>query len=178
MAKTFEDYLDDPRIKDEPMGLRVTHAMRFKIQDETEGMTAAEHTAYFYGCVKKQEDGNFLLRPRELVNKIAPQGLTVTHVTLSHMGFTIPWFVEFLAGKESGPTEYPADGKAYRVFRDSGNAFLEEKRDGGFVNIVGFSSVEIPKVLIVLRYYMRVNSDSMEERESAAQNQKTPAFVQ
>jgi hypothetical protein len=47
MPKTFEDYLNDPRIKDEPMGLRITHAMRFKVQDETEGMTASERTAYY-----------------------------------------------------------------------------------------------------------------------------------
>jgi len=47
MPKTFDDYLDDPRIKDEPMGLRITHAMRFKVQDETEGMTASERTAYY-----------------------------------------------------------------------------------------------------------------------------------
>jgi len=47
MLKTFDDYLKDPRIKDEPMGLRITHAMRFKVQDETEGMTASERTAYY-----------------------------------------------------------------------------------------------------------------------------------
>jgi hypothetical protein len=45
--KTFDDYLNDPRIKNEPMGLRITHAMRFKVQDETEGMTTAERTAYY-----------------------------------------------------------------------------------------------------------------------------------
>ncbi|MDR2900207.1 MAG: hypothetical protein LBV20_01625 [Treponema sp.] len=45
--KTFDDYLNDPRIKDEPMGLRITHAARFKVQDETKNMTTAEHTAYF-----------------------------------------------------------------------------------------------------------------------------------
>ena len=48
MQKTFDDYLNDPRIKDEPMGLRITHAMRFKVQDETEGMTASERTAYYH----------------------------------------------------------------------------------------------------------------------------------
>jgi len=47
MAKTFDDYLNDPRIKDEPMGLRITHAMRFKVQDETQDMTAAEQTLYY-----------------------------------------------------------------------------------------------------------------------------------
>ena len=48
MMKSFDDYLNDPRIKDEPMGLRMTHAMRFKVQDETEGMTASERTAYYH----------------------------------------------------------------------------------------------------------------------------------
>jgi len=50
--KTFDDYLNDPRIKNEPMGLRITHAMRFKIQDEIKGMTAAEMTAYFHEGTK------------------------------------------------------------------------------------------------------------------------------
>jgi len=50
--KTFEDYLNDPRITNEPMGLRITHAMRFKVQDETEGMTVAERTAYYHEGAK------------------------------------------------------------------------------------------------------------------------------
>ena len=49
MAKTFDDYMNDPRISKEPMGLRITHAMRFKVQDETEGMTASERTNYYNG---------------------------------------------------------------------------------------------------------------------------------
>ena len=48
MQKTFDDYLHDPRIKDEPMGLRITHAMRFKVQDDIKDMTAAEQTAYYH----------------------------------------------------------------------------------------------------------------------------------
>ena len=48
MNKSFDDYLNDPRIKDEPMGLRITHAMRFKVQDDIAGMTAEEETAYFH----------------------------------------------------------------------------------------------------------------------------------
>jgi len=48
MLKTFDDYMNDPRIKDEPMGLRITHAMRFKVQDDIEGMTPEEETAYFH----------------------------------------------------------------------------------------------------------------------------------
>ena len=47
MTKTFEEYLNDSRIKDEPLGLKTTHAMRFKVQEETEGMTAAEQTTYY-----------------------------------------------------------------------------------------------------------------------------------
>ena len=49
MSKTFDDYLNDPRIINEPMGLRITHAMRFKVQEETENMTASERTAYYNG---------------------------------------------------------------------------------------------------------------------------------
>ena len=43
MPKTFEDYLNDSRIKDESMGLRMTHAMRFKIQSERESMAESEY---------------------------------------------------------------------------------------------------------------------------------------
>ena len=43
MPKTFEDYLNDSRIKNEPMGLRMTHAMRFKMQDEQESMSTPEY---------------------------------------------------------------------------------------------------------------------------------------
>ncbi len=45
--KTFDDYLNDPDIINEPMGLRITHAMRFKVQEETKDMTVAERTAYY-----------------------------------------------------------------------------------------------------------------------------------
>ena len=48
MPKTFDDYLNDPRFKDEPMGLRITHAMRLKVQDETAEMTLTEKTAYYH----------------------------------------------------------------------------------------------------------------------------------
>jgi len=46
MEKTWDDYMNDPDILDEPMGLRITHAMRLKVHDETKHMTTAEHTAY------------------------------------------------------------------------------------------------------------------------------------
>ena len=47
MTKTFDEYLNDSRIKDEPQGLKIARAMRFKVQEETDGMTAAEQTAYY-----------------------------------------------------------------------------------------------------------------------------------
>jgi hypothetical protein len=56
MSKSFDEYLNDPRIKDEPMGLRVTHAMRFKVQDDTAGMTPAERTAYYNGSGTRLRD--------------------------------------------------------------------------------------------------------------------------
>ena len=52
MTKTFDDYLNDPRIKNEPMGLRITHAMRFKVQDDTAGMTPEEELAYYHEGAK------------------------------------------------------------------------------------------------------------------------------
>jgi hypothetical protein len=47
MSKTFNDYLNDPLIKDEPVGLRTAHAMRFKVYDDTKDMTSEERTAYY-----------------------------------------------------------------------------------------------------------------------------------
>jgi Zn/Cd-binding protein ZinT len=52
MTKTFDDYLNDPRLKNEPMGLRMAHAMRFKVQDDTAGMTASEITDYYHEGTK------------------------------------------------------------------------------------------------------------------------------
>jgi hypothetical protein len=49
MKKTIDDYLNDPDLANEPSALREVHAARLLIQDETKGMTAAEHTAYFRG---------------------------------------------------------------------------------------------------------------------------------
>ena len=46
MTKTLDDYLNDPRIKDEPMGLRITHAMRFKVQDDMD----LERLCAYFGC--------------------------------------------------------------------------------------------------------------------------------
>lgn len=47
MPKTFDEYMNDPRIKNEPMGLRITHAMRFKVQEERDTMTEAEYSFVF-----------------------------------------------------------------------------------------------------------------------------------
>jgi hypothetical protein len=40
--------MNAPELAGEPRALREVHAMRLKIHDETQGMTAAEHTAYFH----------------------------------------------------------------------------------------------------------------------------------
>ena len=50
--KAFADYLNDPRILDDPQmaealePVREIHAVRLMIQDETIGMTEAERVAY------------------------------------------------------------------------------------------------------------------------------------
>jgi len=49
MKKTLDDYLNDPDLANEPSALREVHAARLMIQDETKGMTAEEHTAYYHG---------------------------------------------------------------------------------------------------------------------------------
>jgi hypothetical protein len=52
MAKTVNDYMNDPRILEDqemmeaPECIREIHAIRLKLQDETEGMTTEEHVAY------------------------------------------------------------------------------------------------------------------------------------
>jgi hypothetical protein len=48
MTKTLNDYLNDPALANEPSALREAHAVRLMIYDETKGMTASEHTAYFH----------------------------------------------------------------------------------------------------------------------------------
>ncbi len=45
--KRLDDYINDPRIVDEPMPLREVHAIRLMIYDETKDMTATEKTAYY-----------------------------------------------------------------------------------------------------------------------------------
>jgi hypothetical protein len=102
-------------------------------------------------CVKKLENGDILLTAGELFNQTAPKGLLITRVVLSRMGVTFRWFADFLAGTESGPLEHAADGRVYRVSRNSGAVFLEEIRGGQFANIVGYSLAEIPNILAALQ---------------------------
>jgi len=53
MKKTFEDYYNDPDIINELPAMREIHAIRLMIHDETKGMTAEEHTAYFNGSAAR-----------------------------------------------------------------------------------------------------------------------------
>jgi hypothetical protein len=52
MAKTIDDYMNDPRILEDremmeaPECIREIHAIRLKLQDETSEMTTEEHVAY------------------------------------------------------------------------------------------------------------------------------------
>ena len=47
MNKTFDDYMNDPDIINEPMPLREIYAARLKIHDETKNMTPEERSAYY-----------------------------------------------------------------------------------------------------------------------------------
>jgi hypothetical protein len=53
MKKTFDDYYNDPDIVNEMPAMREIHAIRLMIHDETKGMTAEEHTAYFNGSAAR-----------------------------------------------------------------------------------------------------------------------------
>ena len=53
MTKTLDDYMNDPDLANEPAALREIHAIRLKIHDETKGMTAEEHAAYFNGSAAR-----------------------------------------------------------------------------------------------------------------------------
>ena len=52
MAKTVNDYMNDPRILEDsemmnaPECIREIHAIRLKLQDETAGMTPEEHVEH------------------------------------------------------------------------------------------------------------------------------------
>jgi hypothetical protein len=45
IVRTVDEYMNDPAIADEPMGLRQIHAIRLKLQDDRKGMTAEEYAA-------------------------------------------------------------------------------------------------------------------------------------
>jgi hypothetical protein len=45
MAKTFEEYYNDPEIADEPTALREIHAVRLQLHDERQGLTTAEYNS-------------------------------------------------------------------------------------------------------------------------------------
>ena len=103
-------------------------------------------------CRVKHENGDTLLSPCELLNQNGPGNIKLTTVRLSRSGVTFLWFINFLEGKENIPDKWPIDGKKYRAYREStGNVFLEDIRDGGIVNVVGFTAEEIPNVLAKLK---------------------------
>ncbi|MFP3042773.1 hypothetical protein LQZ19_13230 [Treponema primitia] len=73
--KTFDDYMNDPEIVNEPMGLREIHAVRLKLQDEHDVFSPefgdyvqkrAEAIAAESGLVMKfaklDENGNLITR--------------------------------------------------------------------------------------------------------------------
>jgi len=98
---------------------------------------------------KKCENSSILLTPKELVNQIGPNGISITTVTFSRTGVTFHWFIDFLEGTKDSD-EFTVDEKTYQVSRNSNNIYLKETR-GSHVNIVGFTSTEIPYVLKQLR---------------------------
>lgn len=102
-----------------------------------------ENTKY----VKRLENGNIIISPCELVNQSAPNCIKITPITITCMGLTIRWFIDFLTGTKNSPDEYSLDGIVYQAFRDSGNVYIKETRNIGFINIVGFSLGEIQKIL-------------------------------
>jgi hypothetical protein len=76
--KTMQDYMNDPRIlndkglMDGPEEIRIIHAARLRLQDETAGMTTAERSAY----LRKKTEAAFAqygLPPPEFVD-FAGQG--------------------------------------------------------------------------------------------------------
>jgi hypothetical protein len=79
--KTIDDYLNDPRILNDPdmVGalepIREIHAIRLKIQDEVSGMTVEEEVAYIN---KKARDA------------LAARGINAQFVNLAGQGKLIP----------------------------------------------------------------------------------------
>ena len=101
--------------------------------------------------VTVQKNGDIYLTAGTFLNQPMPNNLKASHAVLSHLGRTIHWFTEFLAGTESSSDELEAAEKKYRAQRtDDGTVFLYETR-GGQGNGVGFTPKEIPLVLGELR---------------------------
>jgi hypothetical protein len=44
MSKTWEDYYNDPEIVNESSAMREIHAIRLKLYDERQGLSAAEYS--------------------------------------------------------------------------------------------------------------------------------------
>jgi hypothetical protein len=101
------------------------------------------------GYVTKNEQGDARLTPGEFVGecKCGPSGLPITFVDLTRMGIAIRWFRDFLEEKENTSDKCESGDRTYRAYRTGDAVFLEEIREGGFVNLVGYSSGEIQKVL-------------------------------
>jgi hypothetical protein len=53
MSKTYEDYLADSSLRNMPEGLRITYAMRLKVQDDIAGMNQEQRASYFRNGTKK-----------------------------------------------------------------------------------------------------------------------------
>jgi hypothetical protein len=67
MAKTLEEYYNDPRIINEPSALREIHAIRFKIDEERKELSIKEYN----DIVDQRTDAFFAeakaLREKELI---------------------------------------------------------------------------------------------------------------
>jgi hypothetical protein len=99
--------------------------------------------------VESPEDGDVRLNTGELLNEKSPGGLPLTSVTLSRMGLTFHWFIDFLTGTENS-SEYTTTEKTYRAFRTANAVYLEETRGNSFASVVGFSLTEIKTILMKL----------------------------
>jgi hypothetical protein len=109
---------------------------------------------------KKTEQGNIMLTAGVFMNKPGPNGLSISQVHLSCQGVTLHWFLDFLTTKkEDTSDELTGSGRVYRAFRTPDAVFLTDTRDS-HVNVVGFSSGEIPMVLEELSQIMEAGTAS------------------
>ncbi len=69
--KSLETYMRDPDIADEPLPLREIHAIRLKIQDDTQNMTPKERAARTAEQAKKliEQYGLKVKRPESIVTE-------------------------------------------------------------------------------------------------------------